>query len=406
MIMNLLWFVNVNRFESLSKHNGGGWISSLESLVRENSEINLSVAFVGPIDRRECVSENVFYHQIGVKRNGLGGFKYKLFPKKEDAYIKKKMLGIINETKPDLIHVFGTEYSWGKVVEFAPCPVIVHLQGIISAIQNSLLPPGYSKASFLLKDGASPLNIFANYIRWKNWKYNSQREKEILRQCNYFCGRTKWDKALSRLFAPASNYFHIDEALRDVFYEAKNKEPKTNNGLTISSVISSPLYKGGDVIVKCSKLLDELGVEYEWNVFGINNMKRFERKFKYKSKHVKTKGKVSAKELCDNLLQTDVFVHPSYIDNSPNSVCEAQMLGIPIIACNVGGVSSIVEDGVSGILVSPNDPYMMVSVIMEIYGDEKERNKLSANAKENAMQRHNKQKILSDLLSAYNEIIK
>lgn len=55
------------------------------------------------------------------------------------------------------------------------------------------------------------------------------------------------------------------------------------------------------------------------------------------------------------LQNSDVFVHPSYHESFGLSLVEAEMCGLPIIACNVGSIPEIVKDGVSGILVQPKN---------------------------------------------------
>ena len=98
-------------------------------------------------------------------------------------------------------------------------------------------------------------------------------------------------------------------------------------------------------------------------------------------------------------------MHPSYIDNSPNSVCEAQMCGVPVIATNVGGVCSIVEDGVTGYLVPANDPYQIAYLANNLFKNLVEVEKITETARQNAQQRHNKVKIANQLLTAYNHIL-
>lgn len=55
------------------------------------------------------------------------------------------------------------------------------------------------------------------------------------------------------------------------------------------------------------------------------------------------------------LQNSDVLVHPSYHESFGLSLVEAEMCGLPIIACNVGSIPEIVKDGVSGILVQPKN---------------------------------------------------
>ena len=53
--------------------------------------------------------------------------------------------------------------------------------------------------------------------------------------------------------------------------------------------------------------------------------------------------------------RASAFVLPSYTEGVPASIAEAMALGVPVVCTAVGGISSVVEDGVSGLLVQPGD---------------------------------------------------
>jgi glycosyltransferase involved in cell wall biosynthesis len=55
------------------------------------------------------------------------------------------------------------------------------------------------------------------------------------------------------------------------------------------------------------------------------------------------------------LQQCDVFVLPSLSEARPRSIIEAMCVGRPVIGTNVGGIPSLIEDGVTGMLVPPGD---------------------------------------------------
>ena len=120
---------------------------------------------------------------------------------------------------------------------------------------------------------------------------------------------------------------------------------------------------------------------------------------------MKCLGRKNASELKSIMLSADIFVHPSYIDNSPNSVCEAQILGIPVIATNVGGVNSIVEDKQTGMLVPSNGAFEIASIILKYYSKKDYFVDISKNSKLLAIKRHNKEKILKDLVEVYHTIL-
>ena len=117
-------------------------------------------------------------------------------------------------------------------------------------------------------------------------------------------------------------------------------------------------------------------------------------------------GTASKEELAEALCATSCYVHPSYIENSPNSVCEAQILGVPIIATHVGGISSLIDDGCNGILFPANAPYTAASLIKQLTSDRELAERLSSNAIEKATKRHCPNEIIIRLYNIYDYIIK
>lgn len=77
----------------------------------------------------------------------------------------------------------------------------------------------------------------------------------ILNVCKKYFGRTHWDKAVSRLYSPAREYYYCSEILRDIFYHGEWS--RCTSKIKILSTISSPLYKGADLVLKTALLLKE-----------------------------------------------------------------------------------------------------------------------------------------------------
>lgn len=87
------------------------------------------------------------------------------------------------------------------------------------------------------------------------------------------------------------------------------------------------------------------------------------------------------------LLRADVYVHPSYIDNSPNSLCKAQILGVPVISCNVGGISSLIEQKKWDFFPT-NTPFELAYWIKELFYNETFSKIISRNGYEVAKRRY------------------
>ena len=107
-----------------------------------------------------------------------------------------------------------------------------------------------------------------------------------------------------------------------------------------------------------------------------------------------------------NLLNADVYVMVFHIDNSPHNLCEAMMLGMPCISGLVGGVGSLLKDGVDGMLVQDGDPWVLSGAILELKSDKAIALNLGNSAQTNASQRHERKKIAKSLLTVYKQIIR
>jgi glycosyltransferase involved in cell wall biosynthesis len=105
------------------------------------------------------------------------------------------------------------------------------------------------------------------------------------------------------------------------------------------------------------------------------------------------------------MIHSDVFVHASHIDNSPNSLCEAMLLGMPVIATFAGGIPSILKDKHEGLLVQDGDPYAMAGAMLELFEDAEYAKTLGLNARQTAMLRHNPDTITKNMVQIYSSVI-
>lgn len=412
--MKVLWFVqsDYNPSNKNNLYNGVGWILSLQRELLKIDNLELSMAYWGSSDKSYKKDGISFWEMAEPHMNTLKKVSLRLKGniKQEAEYLwnsySSKMLDVIQKISPEVIHVFGSENMYGLISKYTDIPVIIHLQGILNPYYVALLPPGISKSSYILKDGCNPIKVFKNYNSLYCWKKNIYCEKEILSHTNFFFGRTVWDYRISKLFNPQAKYLQCGEVLRESFYEEKQREvPST---LVIVSTISSPFYKGYDLVLKTAKILRVMNIGFEWLLFGNIKPSFIEEilGMKHDDVHVHLLGVATEKQIQSQLLKSTLYVHPSYIDNSPNSVCEAQMCGLPVIATNVGGVCSIVKDGETGFLVPANDPYQMAYLIIKLFKDKNLNIRVGKEARKTAEKRHNKSTIIKQLLDGYLQMIK
>ena len=247
---------------------------------------------------------------------------------------------------------------------------------------------------------------YHNYQYFAYWHRSVHREKAILKAVPHVIGRTDWDRQTLAVLNPKAEYHYGGEILRDVFYEDKKRVLPSK--VVISTTISAPLYKGYDVILKVANILkNEIGMDFEWNVYG-NVQPEFMEKhtgLKHENLNVNLKGVATAEQLRDALVNSTLYFHSSYIENSPNSVGEAQLVGIPVVASRVGGTDSMVEHSKTGFLYPVTDPYMAAYYIKRLVENQKENISMGKAAREVALVRHDKQAIVEGLLKIYDDIV-
>lgn len=62
----------------------------------------------------------------------------------KDKIIIADCLKVIEDFKPDIIHVFGSEWGFGLVEKYVDIPVVIHMQGSLPPYVNASYPPGYN----------------------------------------------------------------------------------------------------------------------------------------------------------------------------------------------------------------------------------------------------------------------
>jgi starch synthase len=99
--------------------------------------------------------------------------------------------------------------------------------------------------------------------------------------------------------------------------------------------------------------------------------------------------------------RASILVAPSLWDNSPNIIYEAMACGTPVVASRVGGIPELVDDGVTGLLVSPGDADRLAEAIVVLLGAGERREAMGSRARERALTEYAVDKILARTLKFY-----
>jgi glycosyltransferase involved in cell wall biosynthesis len=416
--MKILWFTNVAGFgnEYLNPNSsviGGGWIVALENALRERVELH--IAYYYPKYSTNFKYKGVYNYPICQKNwkvQMLKNIFYQRFIDKEDKSI---YLAIINQVKPDLIHIHGTENPFGYLISTTDIPVVVSIQGITTVIFQKF-SVGIDK-KYLFTKNYKIRNSFKKNILLQSFNnsllyFNKMKNRELdnLKLTKYIIGRTDWDRRITRLLAPESEYFHSNEIMREPFY-LKVWESKSNEKLIIHTTSSDSPYKGFETLCHSLHLLNQIGIDIEWRVAGVSEndlivkIVRKTLKNNFPSKGLILLGRINQNYLLEKLLEACIYVMPSHIENSPNSLCEAMLIGMPCIATFAGGTGSMLTDGIDGILIQDGDPWVLAGAILELKNNPEKANEFGIKARKKAMIRHNSDNIAQTLLDIYSTVI-
>lgn len=102
----------------------------------------------------------------------------------------------------------------------------------------------------------------------------------------------------------------------------------------------------------------------------------------------------------------DVFTRPSIEEGFGIAVVEAMLMGVPVVATNVGGFRSILNEGEFGILVEPKDVSGLKDAIVKMLTDRAFAKKIGAAAQQHAALNFSAEKMTAQIQDVYTEVIK
>ncbi|OQX20368.1 MAG: hypothetical protein BWK75_04915 [Candidatus Altiarchaeales archaeon A3] len=125
-----------------------------------------------------------------------------------------------------------------------------------------------------------------------------------------------------------------------------------------------------------------------------------------KDKDIIFLGKKNGDEVMEILLNSDIFVNPSYSEGLPTSVLEAMSVGVPTIATDVGGTMEVVKDYETGFLIEPKNTKQLEERILELISNPQLREDIGRNARLYVKENFSWEKCVNEYIKIFNEIEK
>jgi glycosyltransferase involved in cell wall biosynthesis len=105
------------------------------------------------------------------------------------------------------------------------------------------------------------------------------------------------------------------------------------------------------------------------------------------------------------LAECDVFVLSSIAEGMPVTLMEAMASGLPVVATDVGGVASVVEDGVTGTLVPARDPRALANALETYVADESLRRRHGAAGHDRAVEHFSLDVMVASYVALYEALL-
>jgi len=105
------------------------------------------------------------------------------------------------------------------------------------------------------------------------------------------------------------------------------------------------------------------------------------------------------------LSAADLFVMPSVNEGMGLAVVEAMACGLVVVASRVGGIPEVVEDGVTGVLVPPDDPGALAAACVDLLGDPDARARMGVEGEKRARARYDIRTAVENTAAVYRELM-
>ena len=413
--MKLLWLCNMMpekvREIVTGKPGSGLWVDHVLSGLRAEG-LRIHILCPGA-DARGSLDDNCSFVAF------RGREPYRYLPEVERLFREE-----LQSFRPDVIHIWGTEYAHTLAMMNAAEKLgmeqrcVISIQGLCSVYARHYAEgvPVPVQRQYTLHDLLKRENILGQQ---RVYEKRGKLEVQALQKARHVIGRTPWDFACAQILAPRAEYHFCNETLREPFYEGRWSYEGCQKHRIFASSCVYPV-KGFHYLLEA---LAEIIQEYPDTTLAVpgkgflkldrngrlhqDNYHRYLKNMAEQyglTDKIEFLGKLSPEGMKEQYLKAHVFALPSTIENSPNSLGEAMLLGTPCVAADVGGVTTMLASGREGLTYQSTAPYMLAHCIKQVFAMGEKAEAMGAAASEHARRTHDPGKNLEDLLGIYREI--
>lgn len=428
----ILWVLNaplpgVLEQLGMQDNHKEGWLVGLYGAVcKYNPELAGQISIAFPISEERLKqditnSENPRKYTCYTMGNTVcyGFSENTAQPETCDESLIEVMGELLDEVNPDLVHIFGTEYWHATAMALAAknrVPALVGLQGIMDACTKHYM--------CYLTDKEISHRTFRDWLKHDSLEQQQAKfriragfERRTLENVDYVAGRTSFDADEANKINRDLTYKHLGEVLRQEFYESGDKNVKPgsiflsqgNYPLKGAHMVLDALplvlkeYPNATVTIAGDNLTRSKTLKEKIKLSGYGRiLKRKIRKNGLEGKVIFT-GSIGPLEMKEQYLAAEVFVCPSSVENSPNSVGEAMLQKTPVVAARTGGIPDVICPDSEALFYTPNDVQELAKCIIDVMSNPKETAERVERAYEHACRNHDARSIVKELQDIYTQ---
>lgn len=421
-MIKVLWIVNLPlgaiQEKLTGKRSDGLWMGALLRDFENREDVSLVVATTYRINKTIKVEENgVVYYALSNE--------YPLLYNENDKNNVREWKQLLEEAKPDIIQVWGTEFSHGlcalRIAEKMGIPSVIYMQGLLASIAKHYLAgiaPREIRKNITFRDFIKRGDILRQQKRYYE---RSKKESEMFSLSRNIISENDWCDRFVLSIEPKVKSYHCPLSINRVFKEKQWDIKEAQPHSIICTASGYPL-KGLHMTLKAVAKLKEKYNDVTLYVPGdkqvsdgsIRGLIRKNGYVKYIEKLIKKLGieenvvwlgVCDQSTLADYYKKTRVFVLSSAIENHSSSLKEAMLVGTPCVSSIVGGIPEYLTHNQNGFLYRFSEYELMASYIDQLFCDDELAKKFSSLGREKMQSLHMDDDTASKIIQIYEQIL-
>lgn len=422
MSIRVLWVTN----QPIAKHcemlnmtvgQSGGWMEKSYEALKDASTITLGVATIynGKEVLHSIADGNDFF--VLPSRHNIGAYD------QNDAYNLRQWEAIVSEFRPDIIHLWGTEYAIGLCALKAAkgIPSVVYMQGMLNQLANHYCD-GVSLAEQLRY--ITPIDIKRWDFLWsrkKRFEKAAKREVEILKLSKNVIVESDWCAYNCLSVVPDCTVYRSALPISSVFFDYEWSYDRCEK-YSIFTVAGGYPIKGHHILLKAFANVVKIYPEAKLYIPGASNVLSSDFKSRIRlttyenlisslihKYHLKNNiiytGKLTPEQMAKQIAKCNVYVMPSSCENHSSSLVEAMIVGAPTISSYVGGISHYYKDRENGFFYRFDEPEVLSAIIVNYFCDNGLARQIADKGKYSARLSRSAIDLKKDLETIYDSVI-